>query len=65
MQTNEREIVLLELAYNFLSVDDYLEAEYCLEIQDFHSVECNILIKIDDLFENEEINFENAGKIIK
>lgn len=60
MQTNEREIVLLELAYEFLDFESYEQALDALAEDDLLSVECNILINIDGLFESEDIDFATA-----
>ncbi len=60
MLTNEREIVLLRLAYEFLDFESYEQALDALEKDDLLSVECNILINIDDLYENEDIDYETA-----
>lgn len=60
MQVSEREIVLLELAYEFLDFESYEQAIDALAEDDLLAVECSILIKIDDLFENKDIDHETA-----
>ncbi len=60
MQINEREIVLLELAHEFLDFENYERVLDALAKDDLRSVECNILINIDGLFESEDIDFETA-----
>lgn len=61
MQTNDnREIVLLELADEFLDLESYEQTLYLIAEDDLLSVECNLLIYIDDLFESGRIDFDTA-----
>ena len=60
MQTSDREITLLELAYEYLDFESYERALDALAKDDLLSVECNIFVNIDGLFESEEIDCEEA-----
>ncbi len=60
MQTSEREDVLLELANEYLDLESYEQVLDLVAEDDLHSVECNILIYIDGLYESGYINHETA-----